>query len=68
MENFPNITIDDFNLICRLCLKKDKQRLTPIFKSNKSDNENEQNNSLLMPTNRMIAELCGLEVDFNLYL
>lgn len=57
MASSSIITIDDFESICRLCLKKDRC-LKPIFKSEISDSEQNGISTL----DQMIAECFGLEV------
>lgn len=58
----PNITIHDFNAICRLCLKRER-RLKPIFKSEASDAESYQTESV--PMNQMVNVCIGIHVITN---
>lgn len=51
-----NITVSDFNSICRFCLKNER-RLKPIFKNEPSDDESKS-----IPLNRMIGDCSGLVV------
>lgn len=70
MADFNNITIRDFNVICRFCLKKD-EHLKPIFKSeNNGGNSNDgeivdlfnENNAAGGAIVQMINLCTGLEV------
>lgn len=55
-----NITEKDFNSICRLCLKRER-RLKPIFKSDASDAESYQTESV-----PGMANICiGINVNTN---
>lgn len=58
----PNITINDFNAICRLCLKRER-RLKPIFKSEASDAESYQIESVAI--NQMVNICIGIDVNKN---
>lgn len=54
-----NVTVADFNSICRFCLKNER-RLKPIFKNEPSDDNDE---SKSIPLNRMITDFSGLVVN-----
>lgn len=71
MADFNNITIRDFNVICRFCLKKD-EHLKPIFKQLENNgvgsNDGEivdffnENNAADGAIVQMISLCTGLEV------
>lgn len=50
-----NLTVKDFNSICRLCLNR-ARRLKPIFKSDSSDHELAPAGSLDDPTNHFNSD------------
>lgn len=54
-----NITINDFNAICRLCLKRER-RLKPIFKSDPENNQTEP-----VALNQMVNDCIGINVNTN---
>lgn len=64
MDVQHSITLNDFQSICRLCLKKDRC-LHPIFKSEYSDNVDQQNG--ITTLNIMIFECFGLDVIYRFW-
>lgn len=62
-----NITLNDFQSICRLCIKKERS-LKPIFKSESEhniDNGGGDHQNGIMTLNTMILECFGLNVVIN---